>query len=95
MKKSLFIKLLSCFLAIWILVLATVTVHAADSGKGKYVKDVFIAYGEDKETAEKWLRDNGWEPVCDLNDGKSSSAAGIHNAVAVLYFNFFYKMDFI
>ncbi|MBQ9633495.1 MAG: hypothetical protein IJR37_00550, partial [Schwartzia sp.] len=84
MKKSLFIKLLSCFLAIWMLVLATVTVHASDSGKGKYVKDVFIAYGEDKETAEKWLRDNGWEPVCDLNDGKSSSAAGIHNAVAVL-----------
>ena len=84
MKKSLFIKLLSCFLAIWMLVLATVTVHAADSGKGKCVKDVFIAYGEDKETAEKWLRDNGWEPVCDLNDGKSSSAAGIHNAVAVL-----------
>ena len=56
------------------LVLSVVTVHAADSGKGKYVKDVFIAYGEDKETAEKWLRDNGWEPVCDLNAGKSSKA---------------------
>jgi len=66
------------------MVLATVTVQAADSGKGKYVKDVFIAYGEKKEDAEEWLRNHGWEPVCDLNAGKSSSAAGIHNAVAVL-----------
>jgi hypothetical protein len=84
MKKSKLTKLLSLFLATLMLVLSVVTVHAADSGKGKYVKDVFIAYGEDKETAEKWLRDNGWEPVCDLNDGKSSKATGMHNAVAVL-----------
>ena len=51
---------------------------------GKYVQDVFIAYGEKKEDAEKWLRDNGWEPVCDLNDGKTSKATDFHNAVAVM-----------
>ena len=56
MKKSILTKLLSIFLATLMLVLSVVTVHASDSGKGKYVKDVFIAYGEDKETAEKWAR---------------------------------------
>ena len=56
----------------------------ADTNSGKYVRDVFIAYGEDKAKAEQWLKDNGWEPVADLNEGKSSKAAGINNAVAVL-----------
>ena len=47
MKKSIPTKLLSLFLATLMLVLSVVTVYAADSGKGKYVTDVFIAYGED------------------------------------------------
>ncbi|MBQ9557518.1 MAG: hypothetical protein IJU94_02830 [Clostridia bacterium] len=84
MKRSVFTKLLSCFLAILMIVPAAATVYAAEASGGKYVKDVFIAYGEDKATAEPWLRDNGWEPIVDLNDGKNSDAPGIHNAVAVL-----------
>ena len=86
MKRSFSMKLLSCLLALaMMLVTSSVAVSAeAETNTGKYVKDVFIAYGEKKEDAEKWLRDNGWEPVADLNDGKSSHATGIHNAVAVM-----------
>ena len=84
MKLSIFTKLLSCFLAILMIVPAAVTVYAAETSGGKYIKDVFIAYGEDKAKAEEWLRQNGWEPKFDLNDGKTSEAAGFHNAVAVL-----------
>ena len=84
MKRSVFTKLLSCFLAILMIVPATVTAYAAEASAGKYIKDVFIAYGEDKAKAEEWLRNNGWEPKFDLNDGKTSEAAGFHTAVAVL-----------
>ena len=86
MKRSFSMKLLSCLLVLaMMLATSAVAVSAeAETNSGKYVKDVFIAYGEKKEDAEKWLRDNGWEPVTDLNDGKSSHATGIHNAVAVM-----------
>ena len=84
MKFSIFTKLLSCLLAILMIVPATMTAYAAEASGGKYVKDVFIAYGEDKAKAEEWLRQNGWEPKFDLNDGKTSKAAGFHTAVAVL-----------
>ena len=40
---------------------------------GKYVKEVYIAYGKSEEEAAKWLTDNGWEPVAgDFNAGKAS-----------------------
>ena len=46
----------------------------ADESAGKYVSDVFIAYGHDEAEATKWLKDNGWEPVAgDFNAGKNSS----------------------
>ena len=85
MKRSVFTKLLSCVLsAIMVFTTFAVTVSAAKVNAGKYIKDVFIAYGEDKAKAEEWLRNNGWEPKFDLNDGKTSKAAGFHTAVAVL-----------
>lgn len=86
MKRSFSMKLLSCLIVLaMMLMTSAVAVSAeADTNSEKYVKDVFIAYGEKKEDAEKWLRDNGWEPVADLNEGKSSHATGIHNAVAVM-----------
>ena len=44
----------------------------AKSG-GKYVSDVFVAYGKTEDDAAKWLKKNGWEPVKgDLNAGKAS-----------------------
>ena len=85
MKRSVFTKLLSCLLAmVMTFTTLAVSVGAADDNSGKYVKDVFIAYGEEKAKAEEWLRQNGWEPKFDLNDGKTSKAPGFHNAVAVL-----------
>ena len=45
---------------------------AADS-TGKYVSEVYIAYGKTESDAKKWLTDNGWEPVGgNLNAGKLS-----------------------
>ena len=47
--------------------------YAAEEKGGKYVSDVFIAYGKDEKQAAKWLTDNGWEPVeGDFNAGKAS-----------------------
>ena len=86
MKRSISMKLLSCLLVLALMLMTTaVAVSAeAETNSEKYVKDVFIAYGEDKAKAEQWLKDNGWEPMADLNEGKSSKAAGIKNAAAVL-----------
>ena len=48
-------------------------VWAEEEGGGKYVSDVFIAYGKTEDKAAKWLKDNGWEPVKgDFNAGKAS-----------------------
>lgn len=85
MKRHLHIKLLSVLLMLaMMLSIFTVSVSAEEKNGGKYLKDVFIAYGTDKTAAEKWLRNNGWEPVADLNEGKTSNAPGFKNAVAVL-----------
>ena len=47
--------------------------EAKDAGSGKYVSDVFIAYGKTEDKAKAWLEKNGWEPVAgDFNAGKAS-----------------------
>ena len=86
MKTRFPTKLLSCLMAaVMLFTTFAVSVSAAGGdGKGRYVKDVYVAYGDTKEKAEKWLRDNGWEPFADLNEGKTSTAPGFANAVAVL-----------
>ena len=82
MKRTIPMKLISLLLVLVMTVsVFTVSASAAETDE-KYLKDVFVAYGETKEEAEKWLRDNGWEPFADLNEGKSSKAKT--NAVAVL-----------
>ena len=83
MKRTIPMKMLSMLLVLVMTVsVFTISASAAEDNSGKYLKDVFIAYGEKKEDAEKWLRDNGWEPFADLNEGKSSKAKT--NAVAVM-----------
>ena len=45
-------------------------------GEGKYVKDVYIAYGKTEEEAKAWLRKHKWEPLngdADFNAGKASA----------------------
>ena len=79
-------KLLSCFLAAVMLFTAfAVSVHAQDENVGKYVKDVFIATGEDRAQAEAWLRNNGWEPLCDLNDGNVYGGAAQAYTLGINY----------
>ena len=42
----------------------------ASSGTGKYVSDVYVAYGKNAEEAIKTLKDKGFTPVeGNLNDG--------------------------
>ncbi len=48
-------------------------VYADETEGGKYVSDVFIAYGKTEDKASEWLKKNGWEPVKgDFNAGKAS-----------------------
>ena len=49
--------------------------RAEDTGNtGKYVQDVFIAYGKTEDEARAWLTANGWEPVNgDFCAGKNST----------------------
>ena len=87
MKMS-FTKKIISFLLVLVLGLTTpaaVVAHAAEDSKGKYVKEVFIAYGSSEGEAKEWLTDNGWEPVGkDLNAGNTSDASGFKNASAVM-----------
>ena len=85
MKRSLGTKFMSFLLAFIMTFSApalAVKALAAGSG-GKYISDVFIATGEKTEDAEKWLRDNGYEPIGNLNEGKDSSMSK-HYSVSVL-----------
>ncbi|MBE6817870.1 MAG: hypothetical protein E7517_01750 [Ruminococcaceae bacterium] len=71
MKKSIFTKGLALFMAL-LMVCSVIPVTAFAANSGKYIKDVFVAYGKDKATADQWLKDHGWEPFADLNEGKIS-----------------------
>ena len=86
MKTHFMSKFLSCLMALVMVftIFSAPALAAGNDGNGKYLKDVYIAYGETKAEAENWLRDNGWEPFADLNEGKTSTALGFANAVAVL-----------
>ena len=88
MKMKLSKKILSAFLAL--LMAATTLIvpfyaMADEEKNGKYVKEVFIAYGYTVDEAKNWLTSNGWEPVGeDLNAGNTSENVGFKNAVAVM-----------
>ena len=74
MKKRWFKRLTACVLAgALVFNFSALSAFAADSAQGKYVSNVFIAYGKTEEDAAKWLTQNGWEPVPgDFNAGKAS-----------------------
>ena len=44
------------------------------AGEGKYLQDIFVAYGKTEEEAKKWLKENGWEPI------KGNANAGLGKA---------------
>lgn len=65
------------FMVVCLLAAAGVPVGAyaeESDGEGKYVSDVFIAYGKTEEKAAKWLTDNGWEPVSAFGAGQLALA---------------------
>ncbi len=78
MKTRWITKMLSLVLAGAMTVCLTtagtsVRAYAEETEGGKYVSDVFIAYGKNEDKAAKWLTENGWEPVeGDFNAGKAS-----------------------
>jgi len=72
-------KILAVILTITV-TLSSLSVRAqaasSSTGSGKYVSDVYFAYGKTEEEAVQWLKDNGWEPIKgsnDFNAGKNSS----------------------
>ena len=45
----------------------------AEEERGKYISEVFIAYGKNEDKAAEWLDKHGWEPIAgDFNAGKAS-----------------------
>ncbi len=50
--------------------------EASETSGGKYISEVFIAYGKTEAEAKKWLTDNGWEALKNPSNvglGKASS----------------------
>ena len=76
MKSKWMSKIMSFVLAAAMLFnLAAVRAYADEPAEnpGKYVSEVFIAYGKTEGEAKAWLEKNGWEPVAgDFNAGKAS-----------------------
>ena len=77
MKKTLKARLLSAALTCAMLLatpVGNIKASAADTNSGKYISEVFIAYGSTEDEARNWLTAHGWEPVNgDFNAGKNST----------------------
>ena len=79
MKRNIPIRLLSIILTLVMMyTMCTVAVSAAaEKTTGKYLKDVYIATGTKEEDANKWLENNGWDVIGNLNKGKSDSTVAV------------------
>ena len=54
-----------------------------EAGKGKYVSDVYFAYGRTEEEAVDWLTKNGWEPIKGSNDFNAGKASFYDKDMAI------------
>jgi len=77
-------------LAIALAVIMTVTsismstqASADGAGTGKYVSDVYFAYGKTEAEAVQWLEGNGWEPIKGSNDFNAGKASLFDDDMAV------------
>ena len=79
MKRSFKTRLISAALTCAILLTSPVTmVKAAAEDHGKYISEVFIAYGSTEDEAKSWLTSHGWEPVeGNFNAGKDEKVAAV------------------
>ena len=86
MKRKLSTKIISFMLVLAMCISTPASVvQAAEDNNGKYISDVYIAYGSSEDEAKKWLTDNGWEPVgSDLNKGNTSKASGYKDVASVM-----------
>ena len=67
-------RILSLILTLSLLLGCMSGLARAGENTGKYVQDVFIAYGKTEDEARAWLTANGWEPVNgDFCAGKNST----------------------
>ena len=79
MKKSFKSRILSAVLTCTMLLTTPIgTVKAAAEDTGKYISEVYIAYGSTEDEAKNWLTSHGWEPVeGNFNAGKDDSVAAV------------------
>ena len=54
-----------------------------DDKTGKYVSDVYFAYGKTEAEAVKYLEENGWEPIKGSNDFNAGKNSTFDDPVAV------------
>nr|MCR4644600.1 hypothetical protein [Oscillospiraceae bacterium] len=79
MKKSFKSRILSTVLTCAMLLTTPVgAIKAAAADTGKYISEVFIAYGSTEDEAKSWLTSHGWEPVeGNFNAGKDDRVAAV------------------
>nr|MCR4643949.1 hypothetical protein [Oscillospiraceae bacterium] len=79
MKHSLKSRVLSAVLTCTMLLTTPVgAIKAAAADTGKYISEVFIAYGSTEDKAKSWLTSHGWEPVeGNFNAGKDEKVAAV------------------
>ena len=63
---------------------AAATAEPEEDGKtGKYVSEVYFAYGKTEAEAVKYLEENGWEPIKGSNDFNAGKNSTFDDPVAV------------
>ena len=79
MKHSLKSRVLSAVLTCTMLLTTPIgTVKAAAEDTGKYISEVYIAYGSTEDEAKSWLTSHGWEPVeGNFNAGTDDRVAAV------------------
>ncbi len=51
---------------------------------GKYISEVFIAYGKTEDEAKQWLKDNGWETLANDSNVGLGKASSLDNEIAAV-----------
>ncbi len=55
-----------------------------ETSGGKYISEVFIAYGKTEEEAKKWLTDNGWETLKNPSNVGLGKASSLDDEIAAV-----------
>ena len=63
MKKLFSVKKLTAFILVFTMALLLPVQTVSSATVGKYVSEVFVAYGKDADAAKKTLGDKGFTPI--------------------------------